>query len=318
MIDFRYHLVSIVAIFLALSIGIVLGATTFREPMLDTLTSRTEDLAREKDSLQADLRDLQEKAKGNDEFAAEVTPELVGERLDGERVVFVEAPGVDEGIRDEVIRVVEQSQATVTGRLTIQPGYLADSEANVIDELATRLKPSRLQVTADTAYERAADVLAAAILTDDGSRAGREDAAGNTVLSGFETAGFISRNGNPAAHATLAVMIAPSTPPSGSGASEDNDVLVALAGALDEHGRGAVLAGPSSSAGRGGLIDAFRESEDAEHMSTVDAVDTAAGRVVTVLVLEAELSGETGDYGTASGADGFLPSPYPTPTGASQ
>ncbi len=37
MIDFRYHLVSIVAVFLALAIGIVLGSTELQGTTLDAL-----------------------------------------------------------------------------------------------------------------------------------------------------------------------------------------------------------------------------------------------------------------------------------------
>ena len=40
MIDFRYHLVSIVAVFLALAIGIVLGSTELQGGTLDVLRSR--------------------------------------------------------------------------------------------------------------------------------------------------------------------------------------------------------------------------------------------------------------------------------------
>ena len=36
-IDFRYHLVSIVAVFLALALGIVVGATALRGPLVDEL-----------------------------------------------------------------------------------------------------------------------------------------------------------------------------------------------------------------------------------------------------------------------------------------
>ncbi|MEE2045447.1 copper transporter, partial [Nocardiopsis tropica] len=39
MIDFRYHLVSIVAVFLALTVGLVLGTTMLQDPLLNTLQS---------------------------------------------------------------------------------------------------------------------------------------------------------------------------------------------------------------------------------------------------------------------------------------
>ena len=45
MIDFRYHLVSIIGIFLALAVGIVLGTTALNGPVLDDLRGRIDDLS---------------------------------------------------------------------------------------------------------------------------------------------------------------------------------------------------------------------------------------------------------------------------------
>jgi len=43
-IDFRYHLVSIVAVFLALAIGIVLGSTELQGPVYNILSRTTSSL----------------------------------------------------------------------------------------------------------------------------------------------------------------------------------------------------------------------------------------------------------------------------------
>ncbi len=51
MIDFRYHLVSIVAVFLALAIGIVLGTTALNGPITSRLRSLETSLRSEADSL---------------------------------------------------------------------------------------------------------------------------------------------------------------------------------------------------------------------------------------------------------------------------
>ena len=48
MIDFRYHLVSIVSIFLALAVGIVLGAGPLKEDIGNTLTSEVTKLREDK------------------------------------------------------------------------------------------------------------------------------------------------------------------------------------------------------------------------------------------------------------------------------
>ena len=49
MIDFRYHVVSIVAVFLALAIGIVLGSTELQGPTYNILNRTTAKLQNELD-----------------------------------------------------------------------------------------------------------------------------------------------------------------------------------------------------------------------------------------------------------------------------
>ena len=47
MIDFRYHLVSLISVFLALAVGIVLGAGPLRESLGDQLAGQVEQLRTE-------------------------------------------------------------------------------------------------------------------------------------------------------------------------------------------------------------------------------------------------------------------------------
>ena len=55
MIDFRYHLVSLISVFLALAVGIVLGAGPLKEAIGDQLTGQVESLRADKEKLRADL-----------------------------------------------------------------------------------------------------------------------------------------------------------------------------------------------------------------------------------------------------------------------
>ncbi|BDZ58322.1 hypothetical protein GCM10025872_19790 [Barrientosiimonas endolithica] len=48
MIDFRYHLVSIVAVFLALATGLVIGATSLQDQVAGTLQGQVTQLRGEK------------------------------------------------------------------------------------------------------------------------------------------------------------------------------------------------------------------------------------------------------------------------------
>ena len=106
MLDFRYHALSLVAVFLALAIGIVLGVT-----IGDSLVSDAERSLR--GNLRADVenaRSAESKAKtelsGRDRMLDELYPGIVGTRLAGERVAVVSwgplPNGVESGIRDAV------------------------------------------------------------------------------------------------------------------------------------------------------------------------------------------------------------------------
>ena len=64
MIDFRYHLVSIVAVFLALAIGIVLGSTELQGHTIDALNAASNQLRSELNAAQAQ----------RDAYAARPTP----------------------------------------------------------------------------------------------------------------------------------------------------------------------------------------------------------------------------------------------------
>lgn len=317
MIDFRYHLVSIVAIFLSLGLGLVLGATFLNDPVLNQLKDRTNTLAREKDELRERQRALEGQTKGDDQFARTLGANIVADRLKGESVVLVATPGANDQSLDQMTKLAGRAGATVTGRVTIQKKYLDDNQTGALDQLATSMKPAGLAFRANAGpFDRVGAVLASAVVTKEAGKAGREDATGGQILAAFKDQGFVTSSGKPGQHATLAVVIAPSTPYQGKSADTDNKALVSLADAFDDADRGTVLGGPSTAAQEGGLIAALRNSGTAERVSSVDTVDTASGQVVTVLALESELRGRSGQYGTGPDASGYLPSQPPAPGGS--
>ncbi len=72
MISMRYHIVSLAAIFLALALGIVLGATKISSPILAGLQSDKTDLSSQNDTLSTDNTSLTARVSSDDKFAASV------------------------------------------------------------------------------------------------------------------------------------------------------------------------------------------------------------------------------------------------------
>src|SRR6476659_139662 len=106
MLDFRYHALSLVAVFLALAIGIVLGVTIGDSLVSDAERSLRGDLrANVEDARNAEAQARADLA-GRDRMLDELYPQLVTARLSGERVALVSwgpLPGnIEEGVRDAV------------------------------------------------------------------------------------------------------------------------------------------------------------------------------------------------------------------------
>ncbi|WP_433188376.1 copper transporter [Actinoallomurus sp. CA-150999] len=316
MIDFRYHLVSIIAVFLALALGLVVGASALRGPLVDQLKDNSnrlknsnEVLRKEKDAA-AQVRDY------GSQVTDAVAAQVVAGRLKDQSVVFVEAPGADDQMRAQTADMVQKAGARISGYVTLQSKYLDPNQLATLNELTDQLKPAGLTFPADaTSYDRTASELASVLVTKQASRNGQEDPAAGQVLSGFKEAGFLTFSGQPATRATLAIVIAPAAASNAKNADAQNKALGALPIALYTYGGGTVAVGDPDSATQGGMIKALRDSDDADgHVSTVDTADVPAGRLAAVLALAAAKQGKAGDYGIGSKVDGPLPTPVPTPT----
>jgi hypothetical protein len=318
-IDFRYHLVSIVAIFLALSVGIVLGTTFLQEPAIDSAVQTAEQVTQRNEDLRAQIDSLERREAGNDLFIGEHTNQLTQGILSDERVVIVVPPGVAAAVRDAVQQVLTQSGAAVSGRVEIAEKYLDPRQSGLLDQLATAAKPAETVFAAEaTPYDKAAAVLAAAIVTGDNAQAGRENPGAAAALDAFQKGGMITTSGGPGERATLAVVMAPADPYEGENAEAQNGALVALAAGLDKADGGTLIAGTETSAGPGGLITTLRDSGDAANtVSSVDTADRPMGRAVVVYALREQLADGAGHYGLGADASAVEPSPSSTSTPSS-
>ena len=83
MIDFRYHLVSLIAVFLAVALGIVIGTTALNQPILADLENQVGALTQDKRDLEDSNQVLQAQLDTGDAFEEAVAPALVAGSLAG-------------------------------------------------------------------------------------------------------------------------------------------------------------------------------------------------------------------------------------------
>ena len=322
MIDFRYHIVSIVAVFLALGLGLLVGATALQPTALGGLISLSQREHQQIGAALATNRQLNRQLDSNDQWAQANAPQLLHGLLADERVVVVEAPGASSQVVSGVSDALAEAGAKVSGQVQIQDKFFDVSRATQqqLTQLAQRFTPVAVSLQGSPVAQ-ASQAIAGAILTKDGAGqpvAGQRDSAGAALLSGFGAEGFLAVNGQPDARATLAIVIIPDTPQSTSISNPQSQRLVTLAQQLNLAGQGTVVAGSVDGSGPGSVIDVMRNGGRAGHLSSVDNANHTIGQIVVAQALAEQLRGVSGSYGATSSAASAAPSPAPTPSASVQ
>jgi hypothetical protein len=315
-IDFRYHLVSIVAVFLALAIGIVLGSTELQGPAIRALDGTSKSLSAKLNAANSQNNALQQQANADNAFAQAAEPVLLAHLLDGKRAVLVTAPGAPGGVVSGLTTALTDAGASVSGQVTMTAKFAETSGSNLslLNQLTQQVTPSGMNLANGTPQQQAAQVLASAILSSSGSQpgSGQGSRTGQTILQSYADGGFLTISGQPASGATLAVIVTSATPPTGGNSDPANQAIVALATELGQASQAAVVAGPASVSGPGTAISAVRASGAANDASSVDNADVVSGQIVAVQALEQQLNGhKPASYGVQQDASSGGPSPAP-------
>jgi hypothetical protein len=316
-IDFRYHLVSLIAVFLAVALGIVIGTTALNAPILEDLEGEVAALAEDKRELETQTRELQAQLDTSDAFEQAVAPSLVAGNLAGRSVVLV-AVGEDVATEtvEEVSTLVGQAGGTLTGTVRLQPGYSDPATAAEVQSYVTGpgLPTGVTLPETDDTGQLVGSLLAQVLMRPATPGAPAPDTAAlSSVLAGLRALDVLDVESSSVTPADFAVLLTAGAPAE-QDAAQRTDTLVDLALALDAAGSGAVVAGDAASAGDTGLVGVIRaDPENSAAVSTVDNVDAASGRISTVLALGRESQGTSGAYGTGEDAQPVPPLPAASP-----
>jgi hypothetical protein len=164
-IDFKYHVVSIVAVFLALAVGIVLGTNVLSGDVLSNLKTQTSDLRKEAQALRDQNQQQQNQLADDENFAAALEPVVVAGRLSGRHVVVISVPNAPKSVRDAAVKALTEAGASVTAQVDVASSYTDPQQAGSLDELLKTLATPQFAPTApDDVAARAAAILAAALV----------------------------------------------------------------------------------------------------------------------------------------------------------
>lgn len=136
MIDFRYHLVSIASVFLALAVGIVLGAGPLKGTIGDTLTSEVTRLRDDANELRADLSDAEGQLASRDEVIAELHPLVVEGLLAGDSVSLLVLPGASDASVEAAATSLADAGAEIPATIRLEPSWVSADPPDEADRTA--------------------------------------------------------------------------------------------------------------------------------------------------------------------------------------
>lgn len=144
MINFRYHIVSLTAVFLALVIGILMGTTVVSKATVDGLKAnlrraeaRSAAVHRTNERLTDEVSTRTRTAQAVDEALSEqALANTVDQLLDAVPVLVITTDHVDKDILDRISGALDDADATVAGTLVLNDRLAADGkDADQLREL---------------------------------------------------------------------------------------------------------------------------------------------------------------------------------------
>lgn len=300
MIDFRYHIVSLVAVFLALAVGIVIGAFTLAGGVGDSLNHQASSLRSEQAALRAQVQATGNALNRADNFATLADPALVGGVLSGDSIALVLLPGTPNGLVSATKSSIATAGGSVATTITLSDSWLQSSSAEHLRSAASTVGVDPAQTDAT---RLPGIVLGKAVM-------GRESAAGKTALDKLQAESLIDIDDTGTSKPTSLVVLWPGLP-----ATTDQQTVTGWTGTVSGLGASTtavvgVSSGPADNdlTNPDPLVTSLRGSADATAtMSVVDDGSRAMGQTALVLATQKELAGVSGQYGLGADATGPIP-----------
>lgn len=274
----RYHIASLVAVFLALAVGIILGTVIVDKGVLvDQQKAMVERLEKDFERLRTENATLNSELRKRDQYVKESLFSLIKDKLTGQNVIIIATSPTDGSIMrsiQEAIRRAGASEATISLNLPLK------LEEKTIQE---KLSPHIQQIQGSTIQEKVLKRLADYCSSAPGD---------NKILVDFASAGLVSVNSLPQVQPTAALIV---------GGSDGGDSSREIDAVLIERLR----------ANKVRVVGVEPKSRKLSYMGlyqrlgipTVDNVDEEIGLLSTVLAL----AGADGNFGAKSTANKLMP-----------
>ncbi len=279
MLDFRYHITSLVAVFLALALGILLGSVIVDKgiiaeqqgALIDSVKSDVKQVQSENKVLKKDLDETKE-------LQDKLIPLVVQERLSGKNVVFISGATVSDDLKSYLFESV--------GKAGAQSLCINISGGLGLDDPETKNRLSLFfpeeNLSEEDLKSKIIERLAIELATP----------SDEVFLKELIDMGIVKMQGNGTLPANCFVFI-------GADLSDFNPEAVDLALIAQLNNFNLPIVGIETEKVKNSCIPLYQEAG----VSTIDNVDTVPGQISLIYTLR----GVAGNFGTKSSAEKLLP-----------
>lgn len=299
MINFRYHIVSLVAVFMALAIGIVMGVTILGDEINEGILVQAEADRKTVQEQRDQIQKLKLLDTYRDEFAAKAATGLVKDALTGQNVAVVAMPDAPSRVVSDLESAVIDAGGNLTRTVQISDSAL---DPEKIDDVNKVLEPfvEPLAIAPDEPVgTKFGLVLGRGIA---GAEPQAPDAISTNAIDELKRSRLVVDNGEEdAVRAQLIIVVTAPVDADQPPAQELIDSRIQIALALLQGSRGVVLAGPNSTGiEHSDVATARSEAPARDALSTIDVADLPSGVTTVILATREQGLGGQGHYGAAT------------------
>lgn len=301
MIDFRYHLVSLISVFLALAVGVVLGAGPLQNSLGTALNDQVTSLRDDRNATQAQLEKTETAVNDRDTYITALADAYVPASLEGKSVVLAVMEGASDEDVEEIHTQLENAGATDAGRVTLTSAWTDLSRETYRSTYAGQFL-SQIPDSSNTGDAVLGEGLALALTADTEQASTLMD-----LLTASETP-LVTFDAEPSAAELVVVVGTPAVE------TDDEEATAAPTAESDVTAWANSLSGLASvattvvvgAADSDADVVAALRAANAE-VTTIDGIGQATAAVSVPLALANAADGEIVAYGFAATADEVLP-----------
>ncbi|MFA7467455.1 MAG: copper transporter [Desulfotomaculaceae bacterium] len=283
-IDYKYHIASLVAVFLALGIGILIGSTMlsndavieYQKQVTDRLENQLQSMRETNESIQARASALEVDSGIHKQFEKEILPVLVAGRLENKHFALMELNNF--GFPPEITRIINDAGGQVTSVTSVNNFY---DQSNTLNNVYT------VMGWEETDPEKQIRNLAAEVAA--GINDGDKEAFFETLIEHD----ILKKSGNYGIPVDGLIIV-------GGGYGDNKRNMQFDLDTIDYFND---LNIPVLCVEETDVNFSYVKEYQRKHVSTIDNIDTAPGQLAMVLAL----SGQPGNYGVKSTAQMLLP-----------